>query len=69
LGQVESSRRLDEKKQMAKFHYLSGKKYLLRRDYKQAIREFKQVLNLDPTNREARKLLRRAEGDLKKKGK
>jgi len=69
LGQIESSHRFDEDKQMAKSYYLSGKRYLLRRDYKQAIREFKQVLNLDPTNRKAGKLLRRAEGYLKKKGK
>ncbi len=69
LEQIESSQQLDEDKQMAKSYYLSGKRYLLRRDYKQAIREFKQVLNLDPTNRKAGKLLRRAEEYLKKKGK
>jgi type IV pilus assembly protein PilQ len=69
LGQIDSSRRLDENKQMARFHYLSGKRYLQRRDYKQAIREFQQALKLNPTQSETGRLLRRAEGYLKKKGK
>ncbi len=67
LQEIEVSWQIEERKRMAEGHYLAGKRFLLRGDYKSAAGEFKKALNLDPGHQEANRLLRRAESRLRMK--
>lgn len=51
---------LKEKKAKIKFHLDSGKDYYSKGKYEEAIREFKEVLSLDPQNPEAKDFLVKA---------